>query len=76
MTRLLVVDDQVFCRVQRPTYGVGAMSRLDDETVGRDELDNAGWHTGLEPLPEEWGKSLRVPAIAGRDPDRFWSQTP
>lgn len=76
MTRLLVVDDQVFCRVQRPTYGVGAMSRLDDETVGSDELDNAGWLTGLGPLPEDLRRSLRVPAIAGRDPDRFWSQTP
>jgi hypothetical protein len=75
MTRLLVVD-HFFCRVQRPRYGAAAALKLDDESVRSDESDSVGWLTRLGPSSEELRRSSRVPAIAGQDHARFWSQSP
>ena len=75
MTRLLVVH-HFFCRLQRPRRGAGATWRLDDESVRRDEPDSVGWLTGLGPFSQELRRSWWVPAIAGQDRNRFWSQSP
>ena len=76
MTRPLVVDDRFSCRVRRPTSGVGAAARLDDQSVSSAEPDDVGGLTALGPVSEGLAGPWWLPAIAAHGRDRCRSRLP